>query len=464
MKGIFTHALFGALLGTCALAGAAVRAGDALPVQDADFGCTPAATADRYLRDFGVDVASFGGRELCDPARDTKKLLNDITLIEQGRFAEGRTNPFLKNFVAAGNYYPWAVSMTRGVRRGHDIPYATAYNSGGYFTMQDGWAALSTLGRVGTFIHEARHTAGYRHAICTNGPYVNSSVSGCDTTLESGGSHGVEMEYYARVVVQGMNFHPVYATMARLMAIGRSNWVFNRPAIARREALVAIDTRDGNPVLIDGARMLERVGPAAGDSRLKRTSFGATLFDGRRARGLDLYATGQGPEALQDDYSYYKLLNRAADQLSGLRDLEEFDVGNVRFFVALDSAGKLYKYDFPTASWTAQGATQPVAAAERLVTVAPDGTRGVFVLAEGGRVFPYDVAAHRIGAALSARWPSDVRNFQKFGERFVVLKTDGRAFELRGANQDWTPLAGFEERALDQIATAPLYDAFEVSP
>ncbi len=68
----------------------------------------------------------------------------------------------------------------------------------------------------------------------------------------------------------------------------------------------------------------------------------------------------------------------------------------------------------------------------------------------------------RVGA-LPVRWPSDVRSFQKIGDRLVSLKTDGHAYELRELTQEWKPLAGFEERALEQIATAPLYDAFEVT-
>ena len=113
-------------------------------------------------------MAAFGGLELCRFSVDTKKLFNDLKIIKEGRFQPKTTNNvFIRNAIPAPQYYEWMKSMTRGMDRGNDIPAATAYNRGGYFTMQDGWAVLSTLGRVGTVVHEARHTGGYYHIQCT---------------------------------------------------------------------------------------------------------------------------------------------------------------------------------------------------------------------------------------------------------------------------------------------------------
>lgn len=130
-----------------------------IPYQDSEFSCLTNAEADKYVKDFNIDVTSFGGKELCDATIDTKKLFNDIKIVEGGKFKTGENN-LIKGFVDGSKYYSWLISQTRGVERGNDVPWATAYNAGGYFTMQDGWAQLSTLGRVGTFIHEARHTEG----------------------------------------------------------------------------------------------------------------------------------------------------------------------------------------------------------------------------------------------------------------------------------------------------------------
>ena len=430
-----------------------------LPYQDENFGCISEEDSNRYIRDFNINFRSFGGRELCDAAVDTKKLLNDIMLIELGEFAPPEAidgSPFLQGFIR-GSYYEYSRRMTRGVRRGHDVPYATAYNRGGYFTMQDGWATLTSLGRVGTFIHEARHTDGYRHTRCTTGPYSRSFVSGCDSTLRYGGSHGIEMEYYARVVVRGVNFHPVYQSMARLMAIGRGNWVFNETVIAQRETLVAVDSDSGLPVHVDGADVRERIGPALGDGVLKRTSYGATYFFGDHARALDLYAIDQGPVEMQDDYSYFKLLNGTRDNLPGMIDLEEFDVGTVRFLVALTGNGRLYTYTFHQASWTSLEPTRAINGAERLVITAPDGSRGLFLVTQAGEIFPYRAMDHSLGAALAEAWPEDIEKFVVHEGRTLALRTDGRLVEADGT--DFAPLAG---RTFDAVESVPMYDAFVV--
>lgn len=451
---------FLAVLGVV-LGGPTEALADTLPHEDGGFPCLSASEAERYVRDFNINVSSFGGEELCDSAVDTRKLLSDLYLIENGRFLATGKNVFDGGFVDIDSYYDWSRSMTRGVRRGHDIPYATAYNSGGYFTMQDGWAALSTLGRVGTFIHEARHTGGYYHIRCTNGPYTNSSVRGCDRSVSYGGSHGVEMEYYARVVVRGENFHPVYKTMARLMAIGRGNWVFNQPAISRREALVAVEDNSGQPMMVDGGQVLERVGPPVGNGVLKRTSFGASYFYGTHARALDLYSTGQADATIQDDYSYFKLLNGSRDQLPGMRDLEEFDLGVDRFLVALTDDGRLYRYVFPQGRWS-NTATAAIPNADRLITVAPNGQTGIFVLTTTGRVVEYDVRNHRLGGELRATWEEDVVSYASVSGMTMKLTESGLVWFAQDGQ--WIPypeLAGYK---INQMQTVPLYDAFEVNP
>src|SRR5437868_9320068 len=231
------------------LAGVRVAAA-AMPMgyDDKDFGCISQQQADQYVSDFGINADSFGGMELCKNEIDTKKLFNDLQIIAGGQFDAGKDNLLIKGIVPADQYYSWMRSQTRGMERGNDVPYATAYNRMGYFTMQDGWAKSSTLARVGVVIHEARHTAGYRHFPCNQGPYKGARLDGCDQNYAQGGSHAIEMEYYARVSVAGQNFHPVYKAMARLMAMGRSNFVFNSSPIQKREGLLALDALTG-PVL-----------------------------------------------------------------------------------------------------------------------------------------------------------------------------------------------------------------------
>ena len=258
---------------------ASIQAAD-IPHEDTDFGCTNVNKAEQYRRDFNIDTRSFGGNELCKSQVDTKKLYNDLQIVEEGTFSQSGDNLFIKGFVPQNQYYAWLKSQTRGVERGNDIPAATAYNSGGYFTMQDGWAKLSTLGRVGTIVHEARHTAGYRHFACSYGPYADSRMPGCDTHYGQAGSHGVEMEYYGRVSVRGQNFHPIYKSMARLMAVARSNFVFNTPPMKKREGLLVL-TQDQKAYLIADGERVERERPSV-QGQLKRTSFGASILSDAR--------------------------------------------------------------------------------------------------------------------------------------------------------------------------------------
>lgn len=426
-----------------------------LPHLDPDFGCISRSEADRYIRDYSIDVESFGGLELCDNSKDTKKLLNDLYLIEKTEFEAPVSHPFIPGFVDRANYYGWMKTQTRGVDRGHDIPYATAYNSGGYFTMQDGWAVLSTLGRVGTIIHEARHTAGYRHYRCNSGPYADSSVAGCDTTFSQGGSHGVEMEYYARVVLEAKNLHPVYQSMARLMALGRSNFVFNEQPMKKREALAALSGE--KLFLVDGQKIVERLAPEVeAGSRLKRTSFGASLFDGKRATALDLYGISNGVRG--DDYSYFKLFNLPRDGFpNGIKSVEEVDFQNRRYLVALTEDSRVFTYNFPEGEW--HSPTAPLAGAADFVTVSPSGKAGLFVVRTDGSLVPFDLRSRRFGNALAERWPADVSSFGMLRGKLVALKSAGRIVD--GAGIELPELSG---QSFTDMVNVPLYDAFEVAP
>lgn len=428
-----------------------------LPFKDGDFPCLSQADADRYKSDFNIDVNSFGGMELCNSAVDTKKLFNDLSLIEKTEFSADSNHSFVRGFVPTQDYYNWMKRETRGMDRGNDIPWATAYNSGGYFTMQDGWAVLSTLGRVGTVIHEARHTAGYRHYACTSGPYGGSGLSGCDTTYNQGGSHGVEMEYYARVVLQAKNLHPAYKSMARLMALGRSNFVFNEKPMRTREALLA---RVGNlMVLADGNAVLIREAPEAeAGSLLKRTSFGASLVKGRNAVAVDVYGFSNNGYSMSDDYSYYKLFK---SPISGapqsVQDTEELDVGTRRYFAALGDGGKVYAYNFPSGAW--HPATAEIPGAEAFVTRAPNGQAGLFVVKSDGTVIPVDPATRRFGAPLKDRWNSGTRGYAMFGDTLVRLDSSGQVvYASTGA-----PVPVFIKRMVTDLVNIPLYDAFEVA-
>jgi len=436
----------------CGLLWTSLQAGAAtapLPVFDADFSCINAATASRYVRELNIDAASFGGAELCDAKADGKKLFNDLRLIEEGAFSGSAPNLFIQDFIPVNGYYPWLVSQTRGIERGNDIPWATAYNSWGYFTMQDGWAKLSTLGRVGTMIHEARHTEGYSHTSCEHGPYKDSNVSGCDESVDAAGSHAVEMEYYARVVVQGANFHPVYQSMARLMLLARSNFVFNESPTSAKDILVARTPAGLVTVANGGKANLNWTFPGSESFSLKKTSLGATLLNPPQgAWSIDLDRPDVAP-ALSDDYSYYKLLK--LNPPAGLTDMEEVDSGLRRYLYAIDSQHHIYSYVFGAGGWSP---AETLANVARLATTDPLGRTGLFAVFYNSTYCTVKMPALKCDGA-AASWPADAKRFVRFQNATLRLGNDGVIYDAKGG--PWAELSGTE--VLD-FAVIPDYEVF----
>lgn len=422
-----------------------------LPYLDQDFACISQQQAQKYINDFAIKVGSFGGMELCNATVDTKKLFNDLQIIEQGQFASGSSNILIKGYIPADQYYSWMKNQTRGMNRGNDIPYATAYNRMGYFTMQDGWAKSSTLGRVGVVLHEARHTAGYRHFPCKQGPYMGSNLDGCDQDYAQAGSHAVEMEYYARVSVTGQNFHPVYKAMARLMAMGRANFVFNSSPIRQREAMLALEEQAG-PVMFDGTLKVQREGTDS-VGQLKRTSFGAAIFNGLQAVALDVYEmTGFRPTT-NDDYSYFKLLGMS--QMGSLRDFEEYDVNQKRYVAAVTSSNQLATYNFPRGSWNSP--TSLSITVEKTANTLPSGERGYFLIDKSGDVYSVNGDAQQV-TTTGKKWDAQIQSAAFFGSKILLLKNDGNIY-LK--NTDGSE-ALFDSGKYTQMVNVPLYDAFEV--
>lgn len=426
-------------------------AGD-LPYLDKDFGCIDQKEADDLVERFQIDTDSFGGLEKCSANVDTKKLFNDLLIVRDGKFSGNSTNIYIKNFVRADNYFSWLQSMTYGVRRGHDVPYATAYNSGGYFTMQDGWAKLSTLGRVGTIIHEARHTEGYYHVRCQQGPYLDSSVSGCDTTLESGGSHGVEMEYYARVSEMGANFHPVYKSMARLMLLARANFIFNRPAMTAQDTVMAVSDSEG--YLVDDEQ-LKTVGFKHEDNMvMKRTSFGAAWFGEGKALAFDFYAPEESFELLEDDYSYFKLL-KMNTLPQDIIDMEEYDTAGRRFLVSIDSRNRLYSYHYGEGGWS-RPITVSGGDVAFLTPVAPNGEKGLFIVKKDFSIYPFDAKRETVERALDIKWDPEVSSYAILNDDLLSLSANG----IVKRQKDGKPHALFEKVNVKQILNVPVYDVF----
>lgn len=438
---------FSVLCGVC-LANAAD-----MPYADSDFGCIAQADANKYISDFNIDSASFGGVELCDSKIDTKKLLNDIQIVAQGQFVSSGQNNLIKGFVDPKNYYSWLKQQTYGVERGNDVPYATAYNSGGYFTMQDGWAKLSTLGRVGTFIHEARHTQGYRHIPCNQGPYQGAGLAGCDRDYNYGGSHAVEMEYYAHVAVQGTNFHPVYKKMARLMAIARSNFVFNTSPIQVREGLMALSLDRKQVDMFDNGKWAVRETPEA-NGRLKRTSFGAVIFDGVKAFAIEAYQNSGFKDLVLDTYSYYKLI---LEKAQAVKDFEEFDSGIKRYVVQITQDDKLSAYDFPNGDWGREQKI-PIVVLKTTTAIPGNAKSGLYLIGTNGQVYNYQPETQRL-VSQPNNWDSKNLEVINFKGQNLILKDDHKIYVQTGSTlQPWKET----DKSYAGVVAVPLYDAFEV--
>lgn len=434
-------------LSLCILPVSAFSQGANLPAFDKDFPCIEAPLADKIISDFRINVQSFGGKELCNSSVDTKKLLNDLTIVRDGQFMIPVTNhPLVKGFIPADQYYSWAVRQTRGIRRGNDVPYATAYNSGGYFTMQDGWAILSTLGRVGTFLHEARHTAGYSHEICNQGPYQNTSVSGCDANYNYGGSHAVEIEYYARVALYGTNFSPTYKQMARLMALARGNFVFNIPVIRPENALL-VKTTDQHFYLVHKDEISERFFPHH-DGVLKRSSAGASIFNGKEAYSLEIYASRQS-NIIDDDYTYFKFLQQDRGQGQGLVDLEEFDIQGKRYVYYLKPS-ELAGYNFGEGHFNSSSALN--FQARRFATYIPRLGQGLFVVGAQNEIFSINPENQSFKKTAEI-WDGQIESYAQSDNADWTLKSNGELSNSAGLTFN---------KPVEQMVAIPLYDSFVV--
>lgn len=428
--------------------------GHTLPVFDNEFDCTDKSKANQYVLDFKINTKSFGGLELCNSQVDTKKLFNDLYVVENGRFQPESSHTLIGNFVPTTQYYDWLKEQTSGMNRGNDIPWATAYNRGGYFTMQDGWAQLSSLGRVGVVIHEARHTEGYRHIPCTYGPYAKTNLDGCDTSFRYGGSHAVEMEYYARVVTFGENFHPLYQKMARLMALGRSNFVFNQKVIQPREAIFLISKDQSEARLIDGETILNR--EVAGTGTLKRTSFGPTLFTPQIAFSLDPYALAGDTRPTEDGYSYFKLLTLKSALPSGKAplDMEEYDLENKRYLAAIDYKNQFGFYNFREGRW---GSFTPLSRSAIGFKTQYKNDKGLFIILNDNKIIQVNPERGTLQETNNVWDPSDVSFIMSPQGEMLQLQTDG---VIRTANgQPWTLT---QDALWSQAVNIPLYNGFEV--
>jgi hypothetical protein len=283
-------------------------------------------------------------------------------------------------------------------------------------------------------------------------------MAGCDSTYEYSGSHAVEMEYYARVVVQGENFHPLYKKMARLMALGRANFVFNKPVIVAREGLFLINANNNEAILVDGGKTYTR--EVAGQGLLKRSSFGPTLLTSKKAWALDPYEWIGDVRPTEDGYSYFKLVatpNKNLPTDFNLIDFEEFDIGTKRFAIALDSNHRVAQFNFQQGHWD-NSKTTPFNA-KTLKTRLWNNQKGVFAVNDQNQVVKYSETAQNFQTEVIGTWPANVVTYLENPETKELLQLTNEG-DLKTANGDiWSKTEG---QKFSQGVNIPLYNAFEV--
>ncbi len=428
-----------------------------LPFEDSQFPCFPKDVAQRYVKDFKIKTSSFGGVELCKSTSDFKKFLNVLNVIENGQFNTPGTSAFIQGFIDSSQYYKWAKMQIMKVERDHDDPTALAVNVRGNIYTQDYYYKISMLERVGTLLHESRHTTYHPHTLCQSGPYKDLSVNGCDVDFASGGAHSIEMEYYARVSVQGQNFHPMYKAMARLTAMARANFVFNTSPLIKREALL-LQTTTGDYWLLDQGRWVQRQpidsGPQKVAGRLKRTSFGASVFTGSQAYAIELYQRFFPTSLIVDSFSYYKTLINLNTKLS---DFEEFDISAKRNIVMITPSNQFASYNFKLGKWNpAQNLNLQVKLTSPFL---PDGRQGYFLIDSTAAIHAYDMPTDSF-VKTNLNWDFKMQSIAKANGLIYGLRSDKKVFYLNGTQWTETPLpAGV---AADQMVSAPLYNVFNI--
>jgi hypothetical protein len=187
--------------------------------------------------------------------------------------------------------------------------------------------------------------------------------------------------------------------------------------------------------------------------QLKRTSFGAVIFNGLQAVALDVYEMTGFRSKTNDDYSYFKLLGM--NQMGSLRDFEEYDVNQKRYVTAVTASNQLATYNFPKGSWNSP-ATLPLTV-ERTASTLPTGEKGYFLMNNVGDIYSVNADNQQV-TSTGKKWDAQVQSAALFGGKILLLKNDGAIYQK---NADGTE-ALFDNGKYTQMVNVPLYDAFEV--
>ena len=446
-----------------------------------ELGCVPAEKAAKYVQLLGVQTEQFGPLELCESTNLNKKLLDAIHSLELGRFSRTSASPLTRR-VVEGDYLPYLTERIDRVERngcsGDETVVACVKPGQTTMHLQDYFFRLPAVNRVGTLLHEARHIDGFPHVDCESGPLAGSP-GGCDPRWAYRGSYAVELEYYARVALEGENFHPVYRTIARASAVALMEENFNEAPAQPRERLAIVHKDGGGLSLFDGDRVVERPGAVIRDARLIARRYGLAALPFDRAANtwlLDPYSPSSSADpalspllgTLFESYNrvdparrphFIDILNRRDMQARLFGDRLELTVqpqnrGDDLLQVKLATEGLgLKNFAASRLCWR----PDPIFGNPRVTPVQVLGAQGI--LYQVKNLFSWEEAPKL--EALPCVLPEDLREATEYGGRFLGLLEGGRIVELPRDGGEVRAFAPLEDVRAEQILVFPYYDELE---
>jgi len=209
---------------------------------------------------------------------------------------------------------------------------------------------------------------------------------------------------------------------------------------------------------LDQGRWVQRQpidsGPQKVAGRLKRTSFGASVFTGSQAYAIELYQRFFPTSLIVDSFSYYKTLINLNTKLS---DFEEFDISAKRNIVMITPSNQFASYNFKLGKWNpAQNLNLQVKLTSPFL---PDGRQGYFLIDSTAAIHAYDMPTDSF-VKTNLNWDFKMQSIAKANGLIYGLRSDKKVFYLNGTQWTETPLpAGV---AADQMVSAPLYNVFNI--
>ncbi|RZA04239.1 MAG: hypothetical protein EOP11_15530, partial [Proteobacteria bacterium] len=257
-------------------------------------GCVPAVEARAYQKQFQLKSANFGPWELCREESDGKKVLSAIHTLVAGEFTEG-SSPLIAR-VSEETDFDYLAQRARRIQKngcsGDETVVACVRTGEHTLRLQHAFFEIPAVNRVATLLHEARHVDGYPHVTCEAGP-LGGSEGGCDPDVKYRGSYAVELGYYARVALNGKNFHPAFKALARSSAVALMEQNFVRNPAPPKERLAFLDLSDGHLQLFDGTNFKEHRATIVPDGKLIARNYGIAVLPRDRAQNswlVDPYA------------------------------------------------------------------------------------------------------------------------------------------------------------------------------